>query len=117
MARGMARVRFGFTSRVFAALRIDMRLFSETRNVLEYLPKDISMCAQMRGQQRSNSLTVFREWPFFTGGDPETRRQPMRTARNCGEVESYGHVYQFSFYIEIMSAMVPIVIEDYSLEI
>lgn len=54
MARGMARVRFRFTSRVFAALRIEMRLFSETRNVLEYLPKiSVSyLCTNTRAKEK-----------------------------------------------------------------
>jgi hypothetical protein len=39
MASGTAGVRCTFTSRGVAALRIEMRLLSETRKVFEYLPK------------------------------------------------------------------------------
>jgi hypothetical protein len=86
MARGMVTVGFRFTLTipVFDASRIEMRLLSETRSVFEYLPTLSAYVHEMRGDKRSDNLTVFRERPFFRGGDPETKWQAVRNIPSYG---------------------------------
>jgi hypothetical protein len=65
MARGMTG--FRFATPVLAASRIEMRLLSETRRVLEYLPTSSAYMHGCGGDKRSDKPTVFPEWPFFRG--------------------------------------------------
>jgi hypothetical protein len=59
------------------ALRIEMRLLSETRNVLEYLAS-LSVNMRKYAGDRGDNLTIFREWPFFIGGSPQPDSKIMR---------------------------------------
>ena len=63
--RVIASIRFAIP-RVVATLRIEMRLLSEARSVLEYLQRvsvSISGIFGDAGQQGANDLTVFQEYP------------------------------------------------------
>ena len=47
-----------------------MRLFSDTRSVLEYLPRSTVVSVYVDLEYRGKLLTVSREWPFLKDEHP-----------------------------------------------